>query len=229
MVLHMGKEGIEVFSKMSDEEKTRCKESCERGLKLLENNGERLKAKFMELLGLPANALKNENRIEPQPEEKLDKFIKNYKEKLSMIFKGLSDNNTLTANNIDDLLDGIERLSKIVEDGIYCNEAIKKNRVLRHDIENAISRLRLFTPLFSDKREGIRKELSDLNANLSSFDMDMIRKYFNMDMKNVFDSSVRLIQGYDGADSDDKISNMIKELISSLQKIVTVTLNIAPR
>jgi hypothetical protein len=215
---------------MSDEEKGHYKEVCEKGLKLLENNGGKLKAKFMELMGLPENALKNENRIKPQPEKELDKFIENYKDRLCMILEGLSVNNTFVLNeNVDDILTGIEQLSKIVEDGIYCKEAIKKNSVFRHDIESAIFRLRLFTAPFSDKREDLKKELRDLNANLSSFDMDMMRKYFNTNMKKEIDGSIRLIQGYDGADSNDKISNMIKELISSLQEIVTVTLNIAPR
>lgn len=227
VALHLA---LQMESDMLDEEKEHCKKVWEDGLELIKNNGQELNAKFMELLGLSKNI--SPNRIKPQPEKELDEFIEKYKDRLYTIFEGLSVNNTFVLNeneNVDNLLAGIEQLSKIVEEGISCKEAIKKNRVLRHNIENAITRLGLFTAPFSDKREGLRKELNDLNVNLSSFDTDMIRKYFNMDMKNEFDSSIRLIQGYDGAGSDDKILNMIKELISSLQKIVTVTLNVAPR
>lgn len=217
---------------LSNEEKKRYEKNCQEGIKLLENNGNELRDKFKKLKGISKD---NKDRIKSKLEEELDKFIQEYKNRLHTIFNEisdrLSDNTELKfPEDIDNLFKGIEKLSKIIENASVCAEVIKKNRGLRHDIENAITRLKLFIDSFSaEKRGALREELNDLNSNLTSFDTAMVNKYFDLDMKTAIDESIKIMRECLLVDDASKVVEAINNVIGSLKNIVNLTLKIAPR
>lgn len=215
---------------LSDEEKA----SCRAGARLLEGNGQNLKQKFAELLGMTSEPGAVGVKLELQRE--LEEGLLRYSQKLySTLLKLVSDEApTVFTENLGEMISEIELLSTIVENGVAWREAVKTNSIFRHELKNAIIRLSLFiAPLSLQKREALKKELRDLHSALGLCVSTRLheslrneaRERVNEALKYIKDSLENIQQGCD----DSSTMNLREKLVKCLRQIIELTIQVAPR
>ncbi len=223
LILQMEPKEQESYLKdMSKEDQKFCKE----GFELMDNNGLELMRKFSELAGIPFE----EGKAPSRPQKDINKFIEVYAERLYTIFQGILKNNQIELPSGDDLLAGIEQLSRLVEEEIEKSYFKKKARVIKHDLDNVMRNLdNCNSPLTPEKRGVMKNKMEMLDSIFK--ELNTLKETLHLDVQAEIDSASNLIrkinEGVKKNLEESRLLELRDELVGILQKpfsmIVSIT------
>lgn len=200
------------------------------GERLFKDDGRELVAKVRDLIKIPGG---KSNESSNPALEYVNKFIKIEGKKLHEIFKLAVDDCAASSLSYDvALTQTIEQLCETLRAESARADVRRKIRSFRHDIENVISRLRIYIskkkPFSEEHKRGFKKELTDMKKSLNSLRTEMFLKYCDLNIEKEIAASLKVLdESASGNDAD--LIVVARKLITNLQQVVNLTLNVVPR